>query len=84
MKVRCSNYRCNWRGVEDEILTAPNPFMEAEVITACPKCKEVYSVTQACDEPHCWEFASCGTPTETGYRRTCGAHMPKGKDEKVH
>jgi hypothetical protein len=31
-----------------------------------------------CDEPGCMEQSSCGTPTMTGYRRTCGPHMPSG------
>jgi hypothetical protein len=37
-----------------------------------------------CDEPGCWEFASCGWPTRPGgtgqnggYRRTCGDHMAR-------
>lgn len=27
-----------------------------------------------CDEPGCKAASSCGFPTETGYRRTCGTH----------
>jgi len=27
-----------------------------------------------CDEPGCKQFISCGFPTESGYRRTCGKH----------
>jgi hypothetical protein len=30
-----------------------------------------------CDEPGCMEQASVGTPTPTGYRRTCHKHAPK-------
>ena len=30
-----------------------------------------------CDEPGCKEQVSCGTPTPTGYRNTCGKHRPK-------
>ena len=29
-----------------------------------------------CDEPGCKRQANCGTPTATGYRRTCGEHCP--------
>lgn len=32
---------------------------------------------QRCDEPLCRRRADCGTPTKTGYRRTCGQHIPK-------
>jgi hypothetical protein len=30
-----------------------------------------------CDEPDCYSEISCGTPTESGYRNTCGTHMPR-------
>jgi hypothetical protein len=30
-----------------------------------------------CDEPGCLNFVSCGTPTEGGYRHTCGDHQPE-------
>ena len=30
-----------------------------------------------CDEPGCCDQVSCGTPTENGYRSTCGKHAPK-------
>jgi len=30
-----------------------------------------------CDEPDCYSEISCGTPTENGYRNTCGTHMPR-------
>jgi len=30
-----------------------------------------------CDEPGCLQRATCGSPTENGYRRTCGEHCPK-------
>ena len=31
---------------------------------------------QCCDEPGCREQATGGTPTPTGYRRTCREHAP--------
>ena len=31
-----------------------------------------------CDEEGCIEPATCGTPTEEGYRSTCGEHRPCG------
>lgn len=75
-KVVCSEYRCNWHGMDDEILRAPNPFEDGETLYACPKCKGVGSVVVACDEPGCWKEATCGTPAGV-YRRTCGKHRPE-------
>ena len=34
-----------------------------------------------CDEPDCYSEISCGTPTENGYRNTCGKHHPKLKKQ---
>lgn len=75
MKVRCEE--CDWHGEESEILTAKNPFDETETINGCPNCKSVDSIRVACDEPGCFEFSSCGTPTDNGYRQTCGKHAPR-------
>lgn len=33
-----------------------------------------------CDEPNCYKDASCGWPTDDGYRRTCHAHMKVDND----
>lgn len=74
MKLRCVEHRCDWRGTDKEMLEAPNPFDATETVTGCPDCKDVNTLQEACDEPDCWEFSSCGTPTPTGYRRTCGKH----------
>ena len=30
-----------------------------------------------CDEPNCWNYSSCGWPTDEGYRHTCYEHMKK-------
>jgi hypothetical protein len=79
MKVRCEKYRCDWRGQDHEALRAPDPFNEGDELIACPKCREVSVLQVACDEPDCWEFVSCGTPTADGYRRTCHKHAPKEK-----
>lgn len=29
-----------------------------------------------CDEPGCINQATCGSPTDNGYRHTCGKHAP--------
>lgn len=73
-KLLCEG--CNWHGPQSEMLTAPNPFDPAGAINGCPKCKSVECLVVACDEPDCWRETSCGTPTPTGYRRTCGEHRP--------
>ena len=76
-KVKCSGRRCNWHGTDDEVLEAPNPFDENDVITGCPKCKQVDTTVYACDEPGCWADVCSGVATKTGYRSTCHEHVPK-------
>lgn len=75
-KVRCGENRCSWHGLESQVLRAPDPFTEGDELYACPDCKEVNNIEYACDEPDCWNQVSCGTPTPTGYRTTCGKHVP--------
>jgi hypothetical protein len=79
-KVRCDDFKCGWHGMFDETLSAKNPFETADdtaEIHACPSCRMIQEFRVACDEEGCWEFVSCGTPTESGYRQTCGKHCPK-------
>ena len=40
------------------------------------------SVLNMCDEPGCFDDASCGFPTETGYRRTCYNHSDFNKQKE--
>lgn len=35
---------------------------------------KIKPIIDLCDEPGCYEEASCGFPTEDGYRRTCTDH----------
>lgn len=65
---------CDWRGLERDLLTAPNPFDDLDIVHGCPQCKSVDKFDEACDEPECWSNAGCGFPTATGYRRTCYKH----------
>lgn len=76
-RYRC--WKCHARVYENEVLWADHPFaLEAgEKITGCPKCREPNTLYLACDEPGCWDEASCGTPTPNGYRQTCGDHRPQ-------
>jgi len=59
-----------------DALYAPNPFDESDKLIGCPLCKSVNSLVQACDDHDCWDEATCGTPTDGGYRMTCGKHAP--------
>ena len=76
MKAICTEGRCNWRGNMTDALYAPNPFDESDKLIGCPLCKSVNSLVQACDDHDCWDEATCGTPTDGGYRMTCGKHAP--------
>lgn len=39
-------------------------------------------VLNMCDEPGCFDHASCGFPTENGYRRTCYDHSDLKKHKE--
>ncbi len=57
----CDN--CRWRGTGFYIASA------------CPDCREVRTMREACEEADCWKAASCGVMTVSeGYRRTCFEH----------
>ena len=76
-KVLGTKFRCGWTGLEKDVLSAPNPFDPEDDLTGCPECKGVNTIVPACDEPGCWEEVTCGAPTPSGYRQTCGKHRPK-------
>jgi hypothetical protein len=59
-----------------DVLTAANPFDANENVTGCPSCKAIDSFAVACDDPGCPREATCGCPTENGYRSTCWEHAP--------
>lgn len=82
MKVVCSEYRCKWKGMDKQLLRGVNPFAQGEMIYGCPLCKSIDSSQPACDEPDCWEPATCGTSTLDGYRHTCGTHAPRTTREQ--
>ena len=54
------------------------PAAPAEGLDPCPHCdiEHVWPcpTIPRCDEPGCEKATSCGFPTDTGYRRTCGDH----------
>lgn len=71
-KVRC--VECGWRGHENEMLLAPNPFDATDTVAGCPKCKSVDSLVSVCDEVGCDKDVNCGWPSGQGYRNTCIEH----------
>lgn len=74
-KYSCTE--CEWHGEDSQLLRAQNPFADdTDTMVGCPECREPNSMRRVCDEPECWLEASCGTPTPTGYRTTCGKHKP--------
>lgn len=68
---------CAWKGDTEQTLVEKNPFAPQETIYGCPECKSIDCFVAACDEPGCWGEVCCGMPTPSGYRSTCGKHMPK-------
>jgi hypothetical protein len=74
-KVICEE--CDWHGLENEVLQAPNPFDPEDGVLGCPKCKSVNEIVYTCIADNCWKPVSCGTPTVGGYMNTCGKHAPR-------
>jgi DNA-directed RNA polymerase subunit RPC12/RpoP len=67
---------CDHQAQEEQLLRAQNPFADdTDTIIGCPNCREVNTMAVACDEPDCWDVATCGTTTPAGYRRVCGNHF---------
>jgi hypothetical protein len=74
-RLVCSDWRCLWSGLETEALQGINPFKPSCILLACPDCQE-QTLCTCCDEPECRCEATCGTPTDSGYRLTCHKHRP--------
>jgi hypothetical protein len=72
-KVFCP---CGWRGTEDRVLKALNPFDDLDIIVGCPRCKHVNTILTACEVEGCWLPVECGTPKSNEYRITCSKHRP--------
>jgi hypothetical protein len=79
MNIRYECADCGLMCNEDELLTAENPFDPADTVTGCPECKSVESFVRLCDVAGCMRHTSCGWPSTTGYRHTCGYHMEYNK-----
>mgnify|MGYP001583015789 CR=1 FL=1 len=76
-KVKCEE--CEWHGLVGDLLHAKNPFDAGDTLDFCPECKSCGNIIYACDEAECWADVTCGTPTQGGYRSTCGKHRPNVK-----
>lgn len=76
---RCS---CGHVCTDAEMLRAPHPFDPEDEVVGCPRCKTINEWTELCDEAGCSQPASCGFPTESGYRRTCFAHSRFAREER--
>lgn len=73
MRVRCDG--CNQIVEQDDLLEAAHPFAPNDIIHGCPICRQCEDgFTAVCDEGACEALASCGWPSEAGYRRTCYEH----------
>ena len=73
-KVKCIERHCKWKGLDNELLRANNPFDSDDILIGCPQGKGINTIVCVCDEPGCWEQSTCGTPSINGYRNTCGKH----------
>ena len=60
--------------IEDQAREDPCPHCIMEHVWPCP-------TIPRCDEPGCDNEASCGWPSPTGYRRTCGDHYRAALEE---
>jgi hypothetical protein len=70
-KIGCND--CDWHGMRDELLSAPNPF-EDDILYACPKCKGM-DLFSACEIDGCWkETTNGGTHPDGEYKRACSEH----------
>lgn len=79
-KLVCRDYKCAWCGLNSEALRAPDPFNPGRELMACPKCREVGTLVQACEWEGCRRAASGGLPTGDGYRWFCSEHYGQAGD----
>lgn len=61
------------------MLRGPHPWIDGSYLHGCPSCREVAQFDLVCDEPGCDADYSCGWPSPTGYRMTCGRHYREEK-----
>jgi hypothetical protein len=83
-------FRCDVCGdilTESEIIQVPVPHPKREtyvMVNQCPECGECEDFTNICDAPFCEKEATCGWPSESGYRRTCGEHMRNNDKQEAN
>jgi hypothetical protein len=65
---------CRFIGPFNSFDTINDPKVAGNTWTICPRCRAAERVTDVCDTPGCDNEASCGWPSDEGYRRTCWEH----------
>jgi hypothetical protein len=73
-KVLCSE--CGWHGYVGDVDRVKGPGSD-DIWLVCRECRMPEHLLRVCDEPGCWDKATCGTPSPDGYRSTCGRHKPR-------
>jgi hypothetical protein len=66
-----------WR--DADVMVVIGNLVRAHEADPCPYCDPVHRwpcpTIPRCDAPGCEGEATCGWPSDAGYRRTCGPHM---------
>lgn len=75
IRWRCEH--CRKIVPDAEMLRAPHPFEPGDSVLGCPSCHAIDAFVDVCDEPGCDLDASCGWPSDAGYRRTCHKHWQR-------
>jgi len=71
---RCKCTECGRVIPTSKMLIAPHPFDSDDIVSGCPHCQSIEKFVLLCDVHGCSEIASCGWPSEDGYRATCYNH----------
>lgn len=72
-------FETSWRCNDCEAKITDSALLRHELpafkrtLFLCPVCGSP-DLTVVCDVPECGREATCGWPSEEGYRRTCGDH----------
>lgn len=76
---RCTE--CEAVCVTTDMLIAPHPFEHGLTIHGCRSCHSIDHFALLCDVAECRELVSCGWPSPSGYRQTCGTHWVRDEKE---
>ena len=73
--------QCDEIVLQREILEAPNPFDDHDILHGCPECRSVDSFQLVCETDGCKQIAECGVNTQDGYKCLCAQHYRKEADK---